>query len=512
MSGFHYPAVKFFDHDEAHPQGYLLLRCFETGHDTGVCLVHSLDDQINYIRKRIPSAHHYFPGVPGEVRYSNLADEKPFPLASFFARVIDHFELNDDSWITYTVAYNGGTHKQLLEKFSSLKKAIPESFIWHYIEQCIRAFAYLHYGIIDGKKRVEGEDWVPIVHRDGHEDNIIFHFPDPEYLSGLSDEARKRAEAFPRVILVDMGLANRVNDPVECRNHGRFEIPGGYQWEDTIPFRERIRELLETSFVNSPSLDDPRLEALYSEELIAVAKRFEGPPGVIWDLTTAHHLPSWDWVLSNLMVTAVRKKRQYIRQGDLQSLMWAMPKPPTNMPYHVKPGDRDGLRAVRKQGDYGEAVDFLFNTSHVTDTDELPACLDPRYDLSSPPRVPSPSDFFDTVEDAAKRLKRATDLRLQLLSSFGNIEGRLRYDINTIRGVVPILDRVCAIPDYLDSAASSSDTESDHSDQNLTRSNESESPEVASPASPEPAGEAITLFTQKRKGSHSTDSGRRGKR
>ncbi|MCJ1381720.1 hypothetical protein MMC17_004831 [Xylographa soralifera] len=543
MPGFHYPTIKFLGNDEAHAQGYLLLRCFETGPGTGVSLVYSLDDQLTYIRKLIKPTHHYFPGLPAEVRYSNLADEKPFPIVPFFPRVVEQFELNDDSWITYTVAYNGGTHRQLLDKFSSQKKAIPESFIWHYIEQCVRAYAYLHCGIIEGK-RVGGKEWVPIVHRDGNEDNIIFHFPDPDDLRARSEKNKKKAEAFPQVILIDLGMANRVKDPEEVRTEGKFDTPGVNEWEDIILFGERICELLYTSFEDPPQLRDESLRDLYSEELIAAVERFERPPNVVWGVDNVDQLPSWNWVFRQLLPTAFGKLREYLNQPEnLESMLWARPIQITNMPYHVTPNDKDGLRALRKQGDYWQAVDFHFNTSEVTDLDELPDCLDVDFDLRSAPRVPSLFDFFEVVRDAAKRLKRAANAREKEHLSYGGTSVQWMNDIKAVRGILPILNQVYKDPDDPDADSSSSEegtsvddstdgdtsgddssaaspsgklvggpTPSDHSGHCSARHSKSPSSMTASSAGASSAGGTGAKVTRKRGRSYSTEPSTPGKR
>ena len=85
---------------------------------------------------------------------------------------------------------------------------------------------------------------MPIVHRDGNEDNILFHFQNPEELSAMNERNRKIAEVFPQVILVDLGMANRVDDPKEVQTSGKFDTLGVHEWEDVVLFGERLRELL----------------------------------------------------------------------------------------------------------------------------------------------------------------------------------------------------------------------------------------------------------------------------
>ena len=330
----------------------------------------------------------------------------------------------------------------------------PESFIWHYIEQCVRAYAYLYGGIIEGKP-VGGKDWVPIVHRDSNEDNIIFHFPDADYLSEQSEQGRKKAEAFPQVILVDLGMANRVDDPVEVHTDGKFDTPGVHEWEDVVLFGERLRELLYTSFDSFPPLRDARLAALYSDELLTAVERLTGPADVVWGADTAHLLPDWRWIFREVLPIAFRKIKEYIAKEDLESMLWARPTPTTNMPYHVTPIDKDGLRALRKQGAYWEAVEFYFDTLEVDKVEELPDCLDANFDLRPAPQVPPASEFFETVEDAAKRLERAADVREQEHLSYGGTSDQWMNDIKAVRGILPILEQVYQVPDDSDAASSS---------------------------------------------------------
>ncbi|MCJ1403862.1 hypothetical protein MMC11_007085 [Xylographa trunciseda] len=487
MSGFHYPTVRFLGNDDAHERGYLLLRCFETGPGTGVSLVYSLDDRRYYIRKLITPTHHYFPDPPAEVRYSNLADENPFPGAPYFPHVVEQFELNDNSWITYTVAYNGGTHQQLLDKFSSQKKAIPESFIWHYIEQCLEAYAFLHFGIVNGKRTVI--DWTPIVHRDGNGDNIIFDFPSPEELSIQNENDRKIAEAFPRVILADMGMANRVDDPEKVRTHGKFDTPGVNQWEDLVLFGERIRELLNTSFDEAPPLRDVGLEKLYSQQLITAVEQFEGPPNVVWGADTAHHVPTWEWALKTLLQTAVREKREHVKAGMFESVIWAQPTPTTNMPYHLTPTDKAGLRALVKQGGYWGAVDFHFQPSKITDVSEKPECMKEDFDLSSTPKAPEYVDFYHDVKESAMRLKRAASEREKENIAYGGTSGQWTNDIKAVRGILPILKQVYRDPDDPNADASSTEEAKDDTDSSDSDSSSEDSGD--DDAGSKPAGGAL---------------------
>ena len=285
----------------------------------------------------------------------------------------------------------------------------PESYIWHVIEQTARAYAYLHFGHINGQK-VGTEAWVSIVHRDGASNNIFLHFPDPHTPPRKNDTF---IDAFPKVVLGDLGMANRVTDPEEQSSGGCFEQDGVNTWEDVVLFGEAIRNMLYTSTesviggdINSfPRLRAAGLTNLYSEDLIAALEPFEAPPDLdFWENDNAGILPSMSYVADVLLPQAIQKVKEYKQNGAYESVRWAQPQPIPFMPYVVRPEDKRGLRDIFAT-DYESnwlptfsAVDLRFDATGMEieeiDKSEYPECLQDGYDLTIPD---APFDNFDSV-------------------------------------------------------------------------------------------------------------------
>ncbi|MCJ1396061.1 hypothetical protein MMC18_008948 [Xylographa bjoerkii] len=418
MSGFHYTTISFpspYQEGTDHPQGYILIKNFKPPQ---VTLVYSPDDQKLYVRKIIRH-NPYAPNDPPEIRYSNLGAEYSFPLLPFLPVAIESACIDDSGvWGLILEAYNGGTQENFIETYGKHKRPVPESFVWHFIEQTARAYAYLHFGHIDGKK-VGEKDWVPIMHRDGAGNNIFLHFPDPGKKAKKSD---KFIDSFPRVVLGDLGLTNRLDDTEDQNSRGCFDQDVINQWEDVALFGEQVRHMLYTStdvevggdIDTFPRLRDADLEDIYSKDLIAALEPFECPNPYGWDEDNAKFLPEMRYVAETLLPQAIRKVQEYKQRGGYDSVRWAQPQETSLKPYVVDPNDKKGIRplfGLEHVGDWVpefDAVDFRFGAGDMEfvklEASDYPECLTEGFDLTIPPKA------FDDLDSLIATAFYANDI------------------------------------------------------------------------------------------------------
>ncbi|MCJ1434147.1 hypothetical protein MMC27_003514 [Xylographa pallens] len=508
MSVFHYTTISFpspYDDGTDHPQGFILIK-FLKSH--AVSLLYSPDDQEYYIRKIIRN-NIYNPAEPPEIQFSNLATESPFPLLPFLPVAVESACLDDNGVYGLILeAYNGGTQENLVQEFEKRNKPVPESYIWHFIEQTARAYAYLHLGHIDGKKAGD-EEWVPIVHRDGAGNNIFLHFPKS------SKELGKRPvkpdmfiDAFPRVVLGDLGMANRVTDTEEQSSGGVFDQDGINPWEDIALFGEAVRIMLYTSIENCdiggdinsfPRLRDANLEDIYSEDLIAALEPFEAPLGPhSWenDNDNAGILPDMRHVAEVLLPQAIQKVQEYKQNGGHVSVRWAQPQPTSLMPYVVSPDDKKGLReifAVDYRSDWVpafDAVDFRFNAAGTEvvklEESDYPKCLQEGYDLTIPELAFDELDsVWATACYADELLKSAVRLAEKNEAESAESDPEQMRDLELMKAARKLLRPVHREdPDAASSSSgSSSSSASNNDDKNGDNDDNNDNSSVAGPSS-----------------------------
>ncbi|KAF1962637.1 kinase-like protein, partial [Byssothecium circinans] len=87
-----------------------------------------------------------------------------------------------------------GNILQLVNRYNTAKRPIPELFIWHVAEALMRALCYLHHGIQDFEKDPKlCPDWEPLIHCDVTTHNVLL--------------TKSPGDLYPRVLLADFGCA-----------------------------------------------------------------------------------------------------------------------------------------------------------------------------------------------------------------------------------------------------------------------------------------------------------------
>lgn len=112
--------------------------------------------------------------------------------------------------------FNGGSLKHLIKEHfdyvdeasgQTMRRNVPEHFIWHVAEQIGEALVYMHLGWPRGTSGPNAceqlPDWKPIYHRDISDSNIYLHYQP----TAGSELEMHRNRAFPRVVLGDWGEA-----------------------------------------------------------------------------------------------------------------------------------------------------------------------------------------------------------------------------------------------------------------------------------------------------------------
>jgi hypothetical protein len=163
-----------------HPKGFLLMHNLNPKHPMGKCmLVESIDTGELFVNKRFRRLAPFFRDEdkefsdpiweygystpsPPELRFSTLKDprvEAQLPDEPYFTKLHAcgwpmgkkgpyNEQRPSDAHSLYFQHYNGGTLWNLMKMYSDCRNGapVPESFIWHVVEQLSRAVLYLHYG------------------------------------------------------------------------------------------------------------------------------------------------------------------------------------------------------------------------------------------------------------------------------------------------------------------------------------------------------------------------------
>lgn len=331
-----------------HSQGFLLMHNLKPSYPMGKSmLVQSIDTGELFVNKRFkrkaPTFKEddqefkkpvfdilYWTSSPPELRFSTLIDAGvavQLPNESYFPKLhayggppereeSDDEEDESDIYSLYFQHYNGGTLSNLMEMYSDKRigSPVPESFIWHVMEQLSRAILHLHCGYTQGEmdlcydENSKGsggkfhvppahKQWRRIVHRAVTPENVLLHFAE-------GDDPVERC--FPRIILEGFDKAGFPTDDREywsCDtiiNRGRAVEIGPSAFEDIHLLGELLRRLATVydggennresrldynvnvegrlSPYLSKTLDlGPGPERAYSSDLISLLRKWEVP-------------------------------------------------------------------------------------------------------------------------------------------------------------------------------------------------------------------------------------------
>ncbi|KAK4680533.1 hypothetical protein QC764_0045980 [Podospora pseudoanserina] len=287
---------------QARPKGFVLIRWFTlpkyvTKNGVMVGLFHSVDKPeeqvvikqvLGNISWRLSSNVN---GIIPEIEYMTLDDPAAYrsleydpilyPISQMYAVQIHDYGTRPDNDIKnwhgdsqstmFMKYYNGGSLWELLENYKKgcLSKNsertgaedVPEEFIWHFIAQVGRAYAYLHTGHVKSPeenlrnnnhlkpdlKHPTLIDWVSIGHNDGHLHNIWLHYPSAE--EKQKDPRLENFNAcFPQIHLADFGLACDVKHDVHGEYKARLKkLPEPGTWFDKMYFGVMLKTLLTIS-------------------------------------------------------------------------------------------------------------------------------------------------------------------------------------------------------------------------------------------------------------------------
>jgi serine/threonine protein kinase len=279
--------------------------------------------------------------------------------------------------------YNGGTLRELWEKYRAAGRTIPEGFIWHFISQVCRAMSWMHTGIIPSKEynlfnqndigkigitvnRAEkAPGWKPLCHMDMHMSNIWLHYP--------SDEEKKadpRLEQFtnalPQIIVGDFGFSFKaendradllcsqenpgIPEPETMRDKADLASALWHLLKLQVTDAERVSFLHRNAFKTVPfdSADTFDLSEWmrhnYSRDLATCWDAFrklraldnndqfyENMPKTTKD--DWRRLPLNDFVYGTMIAMADRYLDGYIGSGKEESVQWTQPRN-AYMPYH----------------------------------------------------------------------------------------------------------------------------------------------------------------------------------
>ncbi|CAN8096650.1 unnamed protein product [Discula destructiva] len=167
--------------------------------------------------------------IAREVRICTLANdpnvERTLPIGAQFVETLAYQRLEREAYANlqasqrnltavYLRFYNGGALNELAERYRLADEAVPETFIWHAMEQICRGLRYLHLGISSGSRRSTAQaprNWDPIYLRDMNESNIWLHFPGPSDRV-INDNSNTFDNSFPQIILGDFGFIMTASD------------------------------------------------------------------------------------------------------------------------------------------------------------------------------------------------------------------------------------------------------------------------------------------------------------
>ncbi|KAK4136094.1 hypothetical protein BT67DRAFT_375445, partial [Trichocladium antarcticum] len=325
-----------------------------------------------FVQVELP-AEPYFPELYG---YGIPGGNRSFIRQDGFTR--------DGTWDLFSLYfkwYNGRTLANLADMYSDPENGapIPEPFIWHAIEQLCRAVIFLHTGLTrQDLKTMEwgrtGEsiarrDWIPVVHRNICERNILLHFPE-------QGEKQDPLDCyFPQIILEGFSDASLLNDPEHLwskkapanflQTTGEPLAPPAC-YEDIHMLGEVFRRLVAVhdTFKQNPEVGPdfnvdveasmyefraenlklpPGQQAAYSEDLLLLLMQWEvdelHEDGELFFTheTVRNKIPTIDFLIDIVLPTAASKVEEYRSQGlttEDDDVSWVVPDPGFQMTPH----------------------------------------------------------------------------------------------------------------------------------------------------------------------------------
>lgn len=227
------------------------------------------------VRRPLPDTLHVFPSLLSFQLY-NTTSPKSYSAALFYKY------------------YNGGTIHDLIVSHWHRRLPIPEYLIWHVIARLTRAYSFLHTGRPTYQPHAADPNWDPIVHSDGHANNVFLHYPSPQELrddrSGVLAEVCR--DGLPQVVLGDFGHAfSYSNDrPGAVASSVAAGAPEPATWRDKAQLGRVVTDMVMAMFGGEWEEGGSEGEwegggsgwqwetvlELYSAELVSVVEGFEG--------------------------------------------------------------------------------------------------------------------------------------------------------------------------------------------------------------------------------------------
>ncbi|ROV99074.1 hypothetical protein VMCG_06697 [Cytospora schulzeri] len=337
--------------------------------------------------------------LPPEIRVS-IAPQAlvQLPEAGYFPNLVMWQKWNDSQWALYTQFYNGGTIRDMIDEYYNRGDAIPEHFIWHFIERMGEALVYLHLGRPHGTSGPDTSSavpgWRPVYHRDISDSNIYLHYP----RAGRSQILKAKYNAFPQIVLGDFGdSAIQGDDPAQLPT-GVFPAstirPNLNEWTDVHQFGCVLRRMCMTHIPEDTNEDEddddenvdqkeeseskeeeedfdtwalhrPESHTLqfcntflngqvYSDTLVSLLQGFERPNMNKIAVTDEPNLvPSIAWVAGTLLPEA-RRQLQQCREPVVPSVAYfnnldvSWTKPVTLAPFSIVQGSAESMRGLKR--------------------------------------------------------------------------------------------------------------------------------------------------------------------
>ncbi|KAK0610712.1 hypothetical protein B0T17DRAFT_122153 [Bombardia bombarda] len=274
----------------------------------------------------------------------------------------------------YAERLNGGTLDDLLALYVNLKEGgtIPETFLWHVMEQLGRAIIFLQTGLtrqdlepfLSGQTDIKPprkHNWDVIVHRDIHQDTVRLHYANPDAV----DPEATWDDIFPRVVLTSFGKAGKFADKEDWWEHhfdaGESAGPSKPSpSEDIYALGGLLRMMVvcrdhalagvddaDWNIDRDTRMDDylgrnlghlqPDQKAPYSDEFISALKRWEVP---VLQLGAPYHEHRGDIMKGDILMELVREAAQRVAgykqqniddllsfDGECADVSWTRPNP-----------------------------------------------------------------------------------------------------------------------------------------------------------------------------------------
>ncbi|KAK3346009.1 hypothetical protein B0T25DRAFT_612179 [Lasiosphaeria hispida] len=438
----------------AHPNGFLVV-AIENGQSSAVLCLRSLDDNQLYITKR---PKNIFSRAPSDLRFARLEGhhiETQLPNNSpMFAKMHAYGLPNNPSDFgqgeprfpsLYYERLNGGDLFNLIASFDAADKFIPESFVWHVVDQVGHALAFLHTGLTR-EELVAGEtepkpSWKPIVHRNVRLRNILLDY---------GDDPSELDKCFPRIVLGGFSRAGRLADPelwwkggvideehdIKCSTRDDIRSLGNMlrlmveSWKELWNGRKRFSPVLPLDQVGenvsktaASTRSEGNTESGYSKRLMTLLSDTQSKlaePNIYFQGTEIEHdRPKVDFYIHSLLPEARRMMEKYraMRAKQLAQtcdVSWTRPELEEAI-YRPWASDCDGARQLTQamqsfSGPY-EIVKISYDengdplVSSINEEDAAEMNRNTRYKPWDPTAWPEFSAYFSQNLDHARQIK-----------------------------------------------------------------------------------------------------------